>query len=175
MTQFRILAVCTANICRSAAMEILLRNQLDPGRFAVESAGVQGWRGAPVDSMVVLELARFGATADGFSSQSLKERHVLKADLVLTATRAHRADVLGRHPSALSKTFTLREFARLVDGMEASSPAELVQDAYRRRSEADADIDLLDPFRRPPSVHRVVADQIALAVAITSDRLEAAR
>lgn len=171
MRRFTILAVCTANICRSPVIEILLRDRLPSDRFEVGSAGIQGWREAPVDSMVSLELARLGARADGFSSRTLQEHMVEGADLVLTATRDHRAELLGRYPSALRKTFTLREFAALVRDSVARTPAELVNDAYRRRSEAPADVDLPDPFRGPPAVHRAVADLIVEAVDVVAERL----
>lgn len=172
MSRFRILAVCTANICRSPMVEILLRQRLDPDVFDVASAGVQGWHQAPVDSMVVLELERLGARAEGFASRALDAEMVSDADLILTATRDHRSVVLGRHPGALRRTFTLREFAELVEDMiGVSSPAEMVAEAYRRRSEAGKDLDLPDPFRRPPDVHRVVADQIAAAVGVVAERL----
>lgn len=172
MSRFRILAVCTANVCRSPMIEILLRQRLDPEVFEVASAGVQGWREAPVDSMVVLELERLGARADGFSSRALEEHMVNGADLILTATRDHRAVVLDRYPEGLRRTFTVREFAELVENMiGVSSPAEMVREAYRRRSEAGTDLDLPDPFRRPPDVHRAVADQIGEAVGIIAERL----
>ena len=172
MSQFRILAVCTANICRSPMMEILLRERLDPEQFEVSSAGVQGWKAAPVDSMVVLELERLGARADGFASRALTAEMVEGADLILTATREHRSEVLDRHPGALRRTFTVREFAELVENMVGmTSPAHLVEMAYRHRSEAGNDLDLPDPFRRPPDVHRVVADHVARSAAIIAERL----
>jgi len=173
VSRFRILAVCTANICRSPIVEILLRQRLDPEVFEVASAGVQGWRDAPVDSMVVLELERLGASAEGFCSRPLEQRLVEDADLILTATRGHRSEVVGRFPAALRRNFTVREFAALVDGVEADSPADLVHEAYRRRSEAGDDVDLPDPFRQPPAVHRAVANQVAAAVAVMADRLAA--
>jgi len=172
MSRFRILAVCTANICRSPMVEILLRRRLDPDVFEVASAGLLGWRQAPVDSMVVLELERLGARADGFASRGLEDQMIDTADLILTATRAHRSEVISRYPSALRRTFTVREFARLVENMiGVSSPAEMVAEACRRRSEAGDDIDLPDPFRGPPDVHRMVADHISAAVTVIAERL----
>jgi len=172
VSRFRILAVCTANICRSPMVEILLRQRLDPEVFSVASAGVQGWREAPVDSMVVLELERLGVRADGFSSRPLEDQMVGDADLILTASRDQRSEVLSRYPNALRRTFTLREFAGLVrDMIGVSSPAEMVAAAYRRRGEVGDDLDLADPFRRPPDVHRAVANQIAEAVGIVAERL----
>ena len=171
MTRFTILTICTANICRSPMMEILLRDRLDPRRFEIASAGVRGWDAAPIDSMVVLELARLGHSATDHRARVLESHHIEQADLMLTAAREHRAAVLAMSPRALRKTFTLRELAALVDGLESESLEELVSDASRRRSTAPADVDVDDPYRREPDVHRQVADEIAAAVDIVADRL----
>jgi protein-tyrosine phosphatase len=169
--RFTILTICTANICRSPMMEILLRARLDPQRFEIASAGVRGWDAAPIDSMVVLELARLGHTNADHSARVLEAHHIEQADLLLTAAREHRAAVLAMSPRALRKTFTLREFAALVDGVEADSLEELVSNASRGRSTAPSDVDILDPFRREPDVHHQVADEIAAAVDIVANRL----
>jgi protein-tyrosine phosphatase len=171
MKRFTILTVCTANICRSPMMEILFRDGLDAKRFEVASAGVRGWEDAPIDSMVVLELARLGHEAKSHLSRTLDVHHVEQADLVITAAREHRGAVLAMSPRALRKTFTLRELAALVDGVEAPSLEDLVADASRRRSTAPSDVDVIDPYRREPDVHRQVADQIVAAVDVVVDRL----
>lgn len=171
MSRFTILTICTANICRSPLMEILLRNQLDQERFEIASAGVRGWDAAPIDSMVVMELARLGHEATEHRSRVLDLHHIEQADLVLTAAREHRAAVLAMAPRALRKTFTLREFAALTADAEAPSLEDLVADASRRRSTAPTDIDVNDPFHREPEVHRQVADEIAAAVDVVAQRL----
>lgn len=171
MKRFTILTICTANICRSPLMEILFRAKLDPDRFEIASAGVRGWDAAPVDSMVVLELARLGHEASGHQSRTLDVHLIDQADLVLTAAREHRASVLAISPRALRKTFTLREFAALVEGIESDSLQDLVAEASRRRSTAPADVDVPDPYQREPEVHHQVADQIAEAVDVVVGRL----
>ncbi len=171
MKRFTILTICTANICRSPMMEVLLRARLDPQRFEVASAGVRGWDAAPIDSMVVMELARLGHEPADHQSRTLEVHHVDQADLVLTAARDHRASVLAMSPRALRKTFTLREFAALVDDVEADSLQDLVVEASRRRSTAPADVDVSDPYMRDPEVHTEVANQIAAAVDVVTERL----
>lgn len=171
MKRFTILTICTANICRSPMMEILLRARLDPRRFEIASAGVRGWDAAPIDSMVVLELARLGHSATDHRARVLEVHHLEQADLILTAAREHRAAVLAMSPRALRKTFTLREFAALVDGVESESLEDLVSDASRSRSTAPSDVDVVDPYRRDPDVHHQVADEIAAAVDIVANRL----
>lgn len=171
--RFAILAVCTANICRSPLIEALLRSQLDGARFEVASAGVQGWDRQPMDSMAAMELARLGLSATTFRSHAIDSYLVDSADLILTATRTHRSDVLGVNPQALRRSFTLLEFAALSGSVEADTPTELVAQAALHRSLAPAKIDIGDPFRRGPAVHRAVADQIADAVSTVSARLNA--
>lgn len=171
--RFAILAVCTANICRSPLMEILLRARLDGTRFEVASAGVRGWDRKPMDSMAAMELQRLGQTADTFESRPISSHLVDSADLVLTATREHRSAVLALNPQALRRSFTLIEFAALTDLVEAADPRALVAEAAVRRSLAPADADVKDPYRRGPDVHRATADQIDAAVTVVADRLNA--
>jgi protein-tyrosine phosphatase len=171
--RFAILAVCTANICRSPMMEALLRAQLDPGQFEVASAGVKGWDRKPMDRMAEMELMRLGQTATTFRSHEIDSYLVDSADLILTATRSHRSEVLGMNPGALRKTFTLMEFAALSELVDGAEPRELVAQAARQRSLAPEAIDIGDPYRRSPEVHRATADQIDVAVRTISARLNA--
>lgn len=171
--RFGILAVCTANVCRSPMIEILLRDGLDPARFEVASAGVRGWDSKPMDQAAALELGRLGHSADAFRSHPIDSYLVDSADLVLTATREHRSDVLALNPKALRRSFTLIEFASLTALVDGDEPAALVRQAALRRSLAPAEVDIRDPYRRGPDVHRQTADQIAEAVATITERLNA--
>lgn len=171
--RFAILAVCTANICRSPMMEALLRAQLDEEKFEVASAGTQGWNRQPMDGMAAMELMRLGHSSTGFRSHAIDTYLVDSADLILTATRSHRSAVLEITPGALRRTFTLLEFAALCGTVDGGDPRELVADAARKRSKAPAEIDIGDPYRRSPKVHRATADQIDEAVRTISDRLNA--
>lgn len=171
--RFAILAVCTANICRSPMIEILLRDGLDPARFEVASAGVRGWDRKPMDTMAALELSRLGHSADAFRSHPIDSYLVESADLILTATREHRSDVLALNPQALRRSFTLVEFAALTSLVDGDEPAELVRQAALRRSLAPAQVDIKDPYRRGPDVHRQTADHIAEAVTTITARLNA--
>ena len=171
--RFAILAVCTANICRSPMIEALLRARLDADKFEVASAGVQGWDRQPMDAMAAMELLRLGHSAESFRSHAIDSYLVDSADLIVTATRAHRSDVLSVNPRALRRTFTLREFAALCGLVHGADLRDLVAEAARQRSKAPADIDIGDPYRRSPDVHRKTADQIDAAVQTISERLNA--
>jgi protein-tyrosine phosphatase len=74
------------------------------------------------------------------------------SDLVLAATRAIRSRVLEDTPGALRRTFTVLEFAALVDLVEPApgeGPAGLVRQAAAERSRSMLDDDdIPDPYRR---------------------------
>ena len=154
-------------------IEVLLRAELDPAMFEVASAGVQGWDRKPMDTMAAMELMRFGHSPGKFRSHAIVSYLVDSADLILTATKSHRSEVLAMNPKALRRAFTLVEFAALCEKVDAAYPSELVAEAARQRSLAPAEVDIGDPYRRSPEIHRHTADQIAEAVRIVGARLDA--
>ncbi len=124
-------------------------------------------------------LADFGADASGFTGRELLDEHVIMADLVLTATRDHRAQVISMGHSAGLRTFTLKEFTRLVkaidpatlppleDGMVARARA-LVRAAAALRGwllapTAEAD-EVFDPYGAPLPFFRSIGDEINQAL-----------
>ena len=96
------------------------------------------------------------------------------ADLILTATTLHRVAVLREVPQALRRTFTLLEFAHLVEAVPAvrerwGSPADLVAAASAARGSATlTEYDVDDPYGRDDVVHQRVADVIRHAVDVIS-------
>lgn len=171
---FEILMVCTANICRSPLAEHLLRDAMCDAqtwtRFQVSSAGIRGWDSAPMDAEMTAELRRLGGDASRFRSQSLVAAHCQEADLILTATSEHRAFVLELAPRALRRTFTLLEFAHLVNDVESvklasGSPRELVRLAGEARGSASLEgYDVPDPYGGSAQVRRQAVDLIQAAV-----------
>jgi len=174
MDRYAILTVCTANICRSPLMEMLLRRRLDSDVFEVSSAGVQGWESQPMDADAAAQLRRLGSDPGEFRSRPFTARIVEGSDLILTATREHRAGVLSVCPSALRRTFTLREFDALVADTDAASLHDLTDQAVRRRSQAPAMVDIGDPFQQGELVHQQIAEQINGAVGRVAEALNMA-
>ncbi|KUH36993.1 MULTISPECIES: protein-tyrosine-phosphatase [Streptomyces] len=184
---FRILHVSTGNVCRSPITERLTRHALcdrlgDPlgGGLLVESAGTWGHEGAPMEANAETVLADFGADASGFVGRELIDEHVIRADLVLTATRDHRAQVISMGHSAGLRTFTLKEFTRLVRAIDATTLPDpesdgvvarahaLVQAAAALRGwllapSAEAD-EVNDPYGAPITFFRSVGDEINQAL-----------
>src|SRR4051794_9311767 len=117
--EFRIVVVCTANICRSPMAEAMIRRGLRAGGgdgVVVESAGVYGHEGSPIAPGSASALRALGIEDDGHRGRLLTPEIVGSADLVLTMEERHREAILARSPQAQGRTFTLREFARLVGG-----------------------------------------------------------
>ena len=151
-----ILTVCTGNICRSPAVERLLAHALPEAN--VVSAGVRAVVGAPVSAPMVPLLAAAGIEAHGFAARQLTENIVLDADLVLALTRGHRSAIVELAPTALRRTFTLRELARYAtavgpDALPDGTLGERLQAllplaaAQRGRVPVDArDDDVVDPY-----------------------------
>jgi protein-tyrosine phosphatase len=127
MTQeFRIVVVCTANICRSPMAEAMIRHALraggpDAAGVVVESAGVYGHEGSPIAPGSASALRALGIEDDGHRGRRLTTAIVGAADLVLTMEEGHRDAILAGTPEAGDRTFTLREFARLVGGQAPPS------------------------------------------------------
>src|SRR3954470_7742386 len=118
---FRILVVCTGNICRSPMAEHLLREGLrqrlgpEADQFVVASAGTYGLTDRPMEQFAQDTLRdRHGIDGSAFRAKALVDEMVIGSDLVLTATRDHRAAAVTLHPQAARKTFTIREFDRLL-------------------------------------------------------------
>ncbi|CAM5232116.1 hypothetical protein SBADM41S_12276 [Streptomyces badius] len=86
----------------------------------MESAGTWGHEGAPMEANAEVVLADFGADASGFVGRELLDEHVIRADLVLTATRDHRAQVISMGHSA-GGTFRAQEFTRLVRAIDPAT------------------------------------------------------
>ena len=131
-------------------------------------------------------LTELGVDASGFSASPLTQKQVAAADLVLVATREHRSDVVNLVPSAVRRTFTLHELARIAEsapprtGSDASSDTSTDDGTALRvrqavawaaqlrgavpRPSAEAADDLDDPLGAPDAVYRERAMAIEASV-----------
>ncbi len=177
---FRVLHVCTGNICRSPIAERLMLAGLQSrlgeqaNRFVIESAGTWGHTGSPMEPYALRTLESYGVDGGDFRARELVAQHVAGADLVLGATREHRAAAVVLHPRAAARSFTLREFARLVTTVDPRALPQddlvtrargLVQAAVARRGlvppDRPRDDDLRDPYNAPASAFAVCGDLVA--------------
>jgi protein-tyrosine phosphatase len=162
---FRVLFVCIGNVCRSPVGERLLAARLPTDRFEVGSAGVGAMVGYAMSKYAAEELRSYGGDPTGFAARQLTPDIVEGSDLVLTATRELRSQVLAELPTALRRTFTVLEFAALVEQAEGSTPRDLVTWAGAHRSlVAGVEQDVPDPYRRGPDAHARAAAAMDAAV-----------
>ena len=194
--EFRLLLVCTGNICRSPFAEILTRHLLRGrlgGRtaraFEIASAGVRAVVGAGMHPDSRAELAPWnlhGAHAEAFTARQLDPAMIARAHLVLGMTPRHRAAVVERAPAALPITFGLREFARLATAVDPGQLPEhpvvrahtLVDLARLQRGLVPSDPagdDIPDPMGRPSAAHHRAAQLTHAAVAAVVDVIGVAR
>ncbi|UFU07258.1 low molecular weight phosphatase family protein [Ruania halotolerans] len=179
---YRILAVCTGNVCRSPAAERLLTVHLDSS-VEVTSAGTHALVGEPISPPMDILLAEAGADAERFSARQLSESTVRGADLILALTREHRAAVVDLWPGAVRRTFTLTEFARALEAIDASALPERGSAAERltaasplagalrgqRPPSSPTEDDIVDPYRRERAIYQRSFDQIHRAVTAIAD------
>jgi protein-tyrosine phosphatase len=172
---FSILTVCTGNICRSPAVARLLTQKLGP-TVSVSSAGTHALVGHPIAEPMARLLRNSGAEDGAFAARRLTEKLLKEADLVLTLTRDQRSVAVDVWPPVVRRTFTLREFARLLGQVDLSvlpdgTPGKRLWTALPQvvatrglgRTSAEDD-DVIDPYRLSDEVYAASFAQITSAV-----------
>ncbi|GEK79699.1 arsenate reductase/protein-tyrosine-phosphatase family protein [Agrococcus baldri] len=195
---FRILAVCTGNICRSPQVEQLLRVRLPlaiPGADAttvqVASAGTMALDGDTMEPRAAAEAVRLGIDdATAHRARALTAAQIEASDLVIALAHEHRSAAVRAVPRANHRTFTLIELTRVVEMLAADDAPRGVEPlgddgvaAFLRRVvtaaaaargllplAATKHIDIDDPYGRSHAAYRRSADALAEHV----DRLAAA-
>lgn len=176
---FTILVVCTGNICRSPVADQLLAARFKEQRLDVRihSAGTGALVGNPMTEQAAALSTRFGGEPAAHRARQVTGTMVRAADLVLTASREHRSSIVSAYPQALKYTFTLNQFARIVqsfapsDLIGVSTAQDLVAAVAAQRGvaiplENPEDDDIVDPYRREQSVYESSARVIDGAVNI---------
>jgi sulfate adenylyltransferase len=157
----KVLFVCTANICRSPYMELTARRLLpDETDIVFSSAGTRGFDAAEMDAEMAARLGG-GTGSDGFRSRPLTRELLEDADLVLTAEASHRAFILDEQPGLFRKVFTLGQAAAALRRLGSALPREeLLSRLAQARGNADAELDVADPYRRGPEAAAETAAKI---------------
>ncbi len=166
-----------------------LRQRLGPQADVIDvaSAGVRAMVGEPLDRHSAQVLAGFGGDDAGFAARQLEVSMVEDADLVLVATRKHRSTTARLLPSAMGRTFTIREFGRLAMQVDPLALPEALLDERLRavvraaaalrgtvRKDGPGEDDVSDPYGGPPKGHAEAGEVIAAALTPVADLLAVA-
>ena len=134
---FRVLCVCEGNICRSPVAAVLLQDALGP-EVEVTSAGTRAVVGAPVAPEMEALLRDRSLGSGGSTARQLAADQLRAADLVLTMTTRQRGSAVALAPAVVRRTFTLRELARLLLGVETDALGSATAERLRRAVPAAA-------------------------------------
>lgn len=192
---FRALVVCTGNICRSAQAEQLILARIAASfpnlssMIVVESAGTGAMVGSGMPDEAAELSTQYGGDPTNHSARQLTIAQVREADVVLTMSSEHRGAVARLLPRASRYTFTLTEFAALLESaannhpahnvdFSTLAPADQLRNAIKwvsaRRGflppEDAKPVDVVDPYRRSSETYK----RSALQIVESLDRAERA-
>ena len=127
-----ILAVCTANICRSPIAEGLLARALP--EHQVQSAGLAALIGFPADPVAVTVAATQGVDLKPHRARQLAAWMCERADLILVMDQTHRLALEERFPLARGKVFRLGHYG----DFDVADPYRMSVEAFESASAAIA-------------------------------------
>ena len=186
---FRILTMCTGNVCRSPYAQLVLARELEavtPGGFVVTSVGTHGLVGQGVDPGSAALLDAAGVDHGEFTARRASASLLEEADLILGMAREHVTWVADEAPRSALGAFTLLQLARLVSALGSDEPwssrlAHLDPDdvvarwtlvrqtaaasRHRRLVRSLRRNDIPDPYRQGPEQFAAMGRQIDEAVA----------
>jgi protein-tyrosine phosphatase len=178
-----VLVVCTANRCRSPLVAATLAYRAAEAGlpWTVGSAGVRTRSGETTEAETLEALRESGIPSARQPVRQIDEAIAAGSDLVLTAERSHRSEVLRLAPGTVGRVFTLLEFERLLEAAQRHELHSRVNTLTELAAYADSARfvagpagpfdDLADPVGRPLEsfretqrlVERIVARIISVA------------
>lgn len=159
---FRILTVCTGNICRSPMAEVVLREHFAQlgANVVIDSAGVSAEEhGNPMDGRAARALRRRGYTPGDHVARRVEAGWLPDRDLVLVMTADHERAV-----ARLAEQFGQGVAARIHRYREFDGSAS-----------GDTDLDIADPWYGDEGDYETVLDQLESGLAGVVDFVQAAR
>ena len=169
-----ILALCTANACRSPIARAFIERRLcELGiESAVRSAGILRYAG-PLPLEVVSSMRVYGLDLTSHRSRVVSAADIHAADLVLGMAREHVRHAVVMAPEAWPRIFTLRELVRRGERTGPRIPGESIAGWLARVHEgrqkaalvgnSPAD-DIADPMGSPQPAYDVATATIERAV-----------
>lgn len=166
-----VLVVCTANQARSPIGEVLLDHALRVPGLSVSSAGVRAREGVPAADYAIEIAAARKLDLTRHRSRLVTPDLVAGSDLILTMSERQRDHCAGMAGGAGTRTFTFREFTRLLNTASLSGGPVTTTDRVkwlRGRAHAARPIavrprepeDIADPINEPWPVWQELATEL---------------
>lgn len=156
--------------------ELMLRSWADPrADLRVSSAGMRALVGHEIDHGSASAVGQLAIDPTRHRARQFEPWMASDADLVLTAERAHRDEIMTQVPTAFRRIYTIKEFARLalyIDQTDAHSA--VIQVAAVRSTLGAVPLvadDLADPYRQTVYHATAIAHEVTAAVKTTLDVL----
>jgi protein-tyrosine phosphatase len=152
--------------------ELLFRSWVSPDEdVVISSAGVQALVGHGIDRSSASALGQLGIDPSRHRARQFEPWMAVEADLILTAERAHRDQVMTELPSAFRRTFTMKEFARLASHVSQGNARDVVAQAAGIRGihgpVSEGDDNMPDPYKGKIRQAKSIAQQVTETVRAT--------
>ena len=131
---YKILMVCTANICRSPIAEYLLRDMLPEDlrkRVDVSSAGTSGFDGERA-TVACMDMEDFKIDMSAHRSRFLEKEMLNESDLILVMEERHADHIAELSPEDLDKVRILTDFCERDDVTEIEDPYGGSREFYQK-------------------------------------------
>jgi protein-tyrosine phosphatase len=140
---YRIITVCTGNICRSPMAEFVLTQAISAAGLiddvAVDSAGISDWEaGRPIDPRATRRLSLAGLASQAHRARQFEQLWFQDRDLILTLDVDHYDALLRIAPDAAARQ-KVKMFRSFDPDLAGHSPAD--QGIYDPWFGGDADFD----------------------------------
>ena len=142
----KIMFVCTGNTCRSAMAEGLAKKIIKEKNLDIEvySAGIFAMNGEHASYNSVAIMKEYDVDLALHTATSIENSEIEKMDLILCATKNHKAQLISRYSDEKEKIFTMKEYAGLDNNGQ--------------------DMDISDPWGYNMNTYRMYAAEISLCV-----------
>ena len=110
---FKIMFICTGNICRSAMADWLMKKKVIENKLRnieIYSCGIYAAIGDTPTYEARDVMQEYDVDISKHRATNIRYSDIEKMDLILCATKSHKEAVIAMYPDLKEKTFTLKEY-----------------------------------------------------------------